>query len=217
MTRQTIARHEVGSAASSTAAGQIVLLEDVYPLARHLHAFEAAVGAAGYNAVHELLALRIPTLLIPSVHHATDDQAARAAGVFNRGAALLADGEGLEPLVAELLDEEVRQRLTNHCATLEPVDGGRSAADLIGALATQGAPAPRQRARRPPRPLIDARTPTVVDGATRPLFSESISVNQIHGDHPVEHLVEDSSAAYRSDRHQAAAWLYRPLPPPRDH
>lgn len=216
VTRQSIARHGVGATASSTAAGQIVVLDDVYPLARHLHAFDAAVGAAGYNSVHELLASRIPTLLIPSVHHATDDQAARATGVLKRGAALLPDEEGLEPMVAELLDGQVRQRLTSRCATLEPVDGGLSAADLIGALATRGAPTPRQRARRPPRPWVDARTPTVVDSPSRPLFSESISVNQIHGDHPVEHLVEHSSAAYRADRHQAAAWLYRPQPQPRD-
>ncbi|MSZ27517.1 MAG: UDP-N-acetylglucosamine--LPS N-acetylglucosamine transferase, partial [Actinobacteria bacterium] len=48
-----------------------------FPLANVLHAFDAAICAAGYNSVHEELAAKIPTLFIPNIR-GTDNQAARA-------------------------------------------------------------------------------------------------------------------------------------------
>lgn len=211
VTRQSIAQHRIGAVSGSIDPDSIVVLDDVYPLARHLHAFDAAVSAAGYNAVHEFLAGRVPTLLVPSVHHSTDDQAARARGVADRGAALLVADDQWEAAVAELLDEQVRHRLATNCAALEPAGGGRATADLISALAARGAPARTPHlARRPPRPWLDARTPAVIGSDTQPLFTEGITVADIRGDRPVEHLINGSSPPYRADRKRAASWLYRP-------
>jgi len=54
------------------------LLNNVYPLAKYVNAFDVVVSAAGYNAVHEFIAAGIPTLLIPNSDTATDDQLGRA-------------------------------------------------------------------------------------------------------------------------------------------
>lgn len=209
VTRQNIARHEIGAGSDHHEA--IRVLEDVYPLARHLQAFDAAVGAAGYNAVNELIGARVPTLLVPSVHHVTDDQGARAQGVADRGATLLADEDHVAAAVAELLDESVRGRLVSACAALEPSGGGSEAAELIAPLAAQASPAHTSRpASPPPRPWIDARRPVHVS-SERALFTEDIGAADIRGEEPVEHLIEGSSAAYRDARAQAASWLYRPV------
>jgi UDP:flavonoid glycosyltransferase YjiC (YdhE family) len=49
----------------------------VYPLARYLRAFDAFVGAAGYNTCCELVQARVPALLVPNAQLA-DDQPRRA-------------------------------------------------------------------------------------------------------------------------------------------
>lgn len=49
----------------------------VYPLARYLRAFDAVVGAAGYNTCCELVQSGIPTLLVPNTQ-LVDDQLHRA-------------------------------------------------------------------------------------------------------------------------------------------
>jgi UDP:flavonoid glycosyltransferase YjiC (YdhE family) len=54
-----------------------VLPVSVYPLARYLRAFDAFVGAAGYNTCCELVQAGIPALLVPNAQLA-DDQVHRA-------------------------------------------------------------------------------------------------------------------------------------------
>lgn len=49
----------------------------IYPLARYLRAFDAFVGAAGYNTCCELVQAGIPSLLVPN-EQLSDDQTARA-------------------------------------------------------------------------------------------------------------------------------------------
>lgn len=205
VTRQSIVQHRIGDASDS-----LVVLDDIYPLARHLAAFDAAVSAAGYNSVHELLGSGVPTLLVPSVHHVTDDQAARAAGVAARGAALLPVEDGLEDAVAQLLCESTRGDLRAACADLEAARGGVIAAQLIHGLA-QGSPtAAALDLPKPPRPWLDARTPVREHEGTGLRFSEDINVSDVRGDQPVEHLLSGSSASYRASRRRTASWLYRP-------
>jgi UDP:flavonoid glycosyltransferase YjiC (YdhE family) len=72
-----------------------ILLEGVYPLPRYLNAFDAAVSAAGYNSVHELIPTGIPTLLVPKSASQTDDQIARATWLAERGLALVAPDHDL--------------------------------------------------------------------------------------------------------------------------
>lgn len=59
-----------------------VLPVSVYPLARYLRAFDAFVGAAGYNTCCEVVQAGIPTLLVPN-EYLVDDQVRRAQRVAN--------------------------------------------------------------------------------------------------------------------------------------
>lgn len=225
VTRQAIAQHQVGAdtdaavttgpatthlATTHPATPDVVVLDDVYPLARHLAAFDAAVSAAGYNAVHELLGAGVPTLFLPSTHHVTDDQAARTQGVADRGAALSAEPAGLEEGLTALLDPQVRADLRQACATVEPAVGGRVAAaqvaDLAGSAAPAAVPLPRPA---PAAALLDARTRTGGRGEPELRFLETVTTADVRGSDPVEHLLPGSSGDYRTSRERTAGWLYR--------
>lgn len=100
-----------------------------FPLADLLHAFDAAIAAAGYNGVHELLPARIPTVFVPNIR-GTDDQASRARWAAEQGFSLMADHESLEDISAKvrlLQDEGVRSRLSSSCAELPAITGNHEA------------------------------------------------------------------------------------------
>lgn len=78
-------------------AGVIPL--SVYPLARYLQAFDAYVGAAGYNSCCELVQSGIPALLVPNEQLA-DDQMRRARMV----------AELIPAVVSPCQTEDQRQR-----------------------------------------------------------------------------------------------------------
>ena len=104
-----------------------------FPLANLLNAFDGAVSAAGYNGVHELLAAKIPTVLVPNIR-GTDDQVRRAKWCQDNGFALFADQSDLndiESQVRKLQDEQVRNSLAKKCENLPEVNGAKSAAELL--------------------------------------------------------------------------------------
>lgn len=197
VTRQAIARH------ATRASEQVVLLEDVYPLARYLRAFDGAVSAAGYNAVHEQLAVGLPTLFVPSTGHETDDQVARVRGVTALGAALVSTGaDDLLDGLDRLLDPAVRAALSAACADLPTPDGASAIASLVADLGVAhpapawpsrvGPPAWRRAATWPRGPVHVATAPTPPDP-----------------DQPVEQLVAGASPRYREARRRTSHWLYR--------
>ena len=98
----------------------VVEMRGVFPLSTVLGAFDLAVSGAGYNAVHELLAARTPSLLVAK-QTATDDQEARANEADRRGWALAASDDDAALVgrqVARLLDPAVRDELTRRlCRT----------------------------------------------------------------------------------------------------
>ncbi|ATB40153.1 hypothetical protein CYFUS_005601 [Cystobacter fuscus] len=90
-----------------------VVLQGRYPALDFLPAFDAAVTAAGYNAVHELLYAGIPSVFVP-FERMVDDQEKRVHEVEDAGAGLACSPltrEGLTRAVRELMKPEVRQRL----------------------------------------------------------------------------------------------------------
>ncbi len=200
LTRQAIARH--GDGGSAGPGRGITVLDDVYPLARHLAAFDAAVGAAGYNAVHELTASGVPSLFLPSTRHATDDQEARARGLADLGAALVSDGTDLPVALARLVDEDVRAGLAAASRALPQPHGASQIADLAVGLATDGAPdggpLDTRRPSRSPLPLpAGGELTSEIDGAT------------VRAGRPVEHVLAGSSPEYQAVRRRAAEWVYR--------
>lgn len=86
----------------------VIQLHGIYPLIRYLSAFDAAISAAGYNAVHELIPAGVPTLLVPKSASNTDDQVARASFLAEHGMALMAgddDPDGVSRQVDDLLGD----------------------------------------------------------------------------------------------------------------
>ncbi|HEX6299493.1 MAG TPA: glycosyltransferase [Acidimicrobiia bacterium] len=73
-----------------------VPIRGVYPLMRYLTAFDAAISAAGYNSVHELIPAGVPSLFVPKSASQTDDQIARATYLADHDLALVAMDHDLE-------------------------------------------------------------------------------------------------------------------------
>lgn len=101
-----------------------------FPLADLLHAFDAAIAAAGYNGVHELLPAGVPTVFIPNIR-GTDDQASRARWAGEQGFAILADQSSLQDItnkVQSLQDERIRSSLSEACRELPVMNGNQEVA-----------------------------------------------------------------------------------------
>lgn len=130
-------------------ASRVIPLHDVYPLARYLRAFDAAVSAAGYNAVQELLSAAIPTAFVPA-GSATDDQEARATYLATKGLALSADGSvgAVMSAVGCLVDTGGRKALADACAALPPATGASTLAELLRHLGEDFAGHRRSHAER---------------------------------------------------------------------
>lgn len=104
-----------------------------FPLAEVIHAFDAAIAAAGYNSVHELLPAGIPTVLIPN-DRGTDNQGARARWCADHGYSLYADSEKTSEItrvVRLLRDANVRSRLVSATTYLPALSGASEAAQLL--------------------------------------------------------------------------------------
>ena len=203
VTRQSIAQHAIQGD-----AGRVHVLEDVFPLVRYLTAFDAAVGVGGYNGVHELLSAGVPTLLIPSLHHATDDQPMRTGGAARRGAALVVRSS-IATAIDRLLTPAVQDELRAAMSRLEPASAGHAIADRVAELAKIGEPATRWPAAGPYTPLPDLRRQarTGTSGALR--WTEELDRSMLEDARPVEHVLPGSSERYRTERRQIADWLYR--------
>jgi spore coat polysaccharide biosynthesis predicted glycosyltransferase SpsG len=109
-----------------------------FPLAKVLHAFDAAICATGYNGVHELLPALVPTVFVSNIR-GTDDQEARAQWCHDLGYALRADQADLENItetVTLLQDPEELGRLHRMCKKLPEANGAKEAAQILYEMAT---------------------------------------------------------------------------------
>ena len=96
-----------------------------FPLSRLFGAFDLAVSAAGYNSFHELLRFGIPTLFIPKLDTALDDQQGRARFAADKGLAHVLQRvsvDGATPLLCDLLE-----RGHDMVARVSSVDRGNGA------------------------------------------------------------------------------------------
>lgn len=112
-----------------------------FPLANVLHAFDAAICAAGYNSVHEELAAKIPTLFIPNIR-GTDNQATRADWAADNQMALTVNQANLVDIkngVVKLTQASIRENLSSNCAKLPEVSGAEDVAKIFKDLLTKPA------------------------------------------------------------------------------
>jgi UDP:flavonoid glycosyltransferase YjiC (YdhE family) len=110
----------------------------VFPLARHLPAFDAAISAAGYNSYHELLQAGVPTLFVPNENPTMDDQLARARHAERQGLALCLRAHELyraRDRLEQLLDPEEQALLRARMAALDPANGAPDAARIVAEMA----------------------------------------------------------------------------------
>jgi hypothetical protein len=120
-----------------------VPIRGVYPLMRFLSAFDAAISAAGYNTVHELVPAGVPSLFVPKSASQTDDQIARARYLAEHDLALAAPDRDLEMVSAEMerLLGGDRNRLKKSLAA-QPretmLGGARTIADFLTASPPTG-------------------------------------------------------------------------------
>jgi len=108
----------------------IVHLRATYPISRYFAAFDGAVSAAGYNAFHELIRFRVPSVFVP-MQRETDDQAARARHADRSGVGVAADGPAdprLERQLEALLDPDRRRAIRERLDELRSANGAADAA-----------------------------------------------------------------------------------------
>lgn len=133
-----------------------------FPLVGHLAAFDAAVCAAGYNAVHEVVAAGIPTLLLADSSVPTDDQARRATTAASCGYALSVD-----PADSAAVTSAMEQLLNGWQPKppSSPLDGAHHAAAAIAATASM----PVRRSLRTPALQLRDKLSEVLGPAIGPL------------------------------------------------
>jgi hypothetical protein len=150
-----IATTKAALATSDHGLDGAIVLRDVYPLAEYVNAFDLVVSSAGYNAVHEFVSAGIPTVLIPNVHTATDDQVTRARTLDEDGAAIWVDPQAGEDGVPTAVDRALEEHSTVGAAAATLAESNRGgtyqAADLllrIGSTFSADSPDSRRRMAR---------------------------------------------------------------------
>lgn len=104
-----------------------VVVHGRYPLAPYLKAFEFAVCSAGYNSVHENLAVGLPAVYVPNTDAVTDDQTARAELVAESGLGLVARSVSeLNIEMSNMVSLDRRTALIAALAARQVVDGSNA-------------------------------------------------------------------------------------------
>lgn len=194
-----------------------------FPLAKVLAAFDAGVCATGYNGVHELLAAKLPTVLVSNIR-GMDDQEARAKWCHDFGYALRADQADLNNItetVKDLQDPNMRTALSNKCNELPvPIGGDEIANKLIKFIESTG------KSNNVARTilyqalrylaigyrLIVKQKPATNVTSTPPIFSNQTNAAELHmnirSGTRFEHLISGASSKYQAQRRAIADTYY---------
>lgn len=214
-----------------------VQLNGVYPLMGYLAAFDAAVSAAGYNSVHELIPAGIPTLLVPKSASRTDNQIARASFLARRDLALIARDDDTADVQRQLEDllGEGRARLEPNVAVEHDISGATEAADILTGTPPKGiretgsddwrqpgfkgfvkraigpggvAMVQRALGRVPARPVRNVVSLEPREGVTHLLVSDDLADVARSEHQPVEHLLAGATDTYRKARREMIDEFY---------
>jgi hypothetical protein len=111
-----------------------------FPLSRLYRAFDLAVSAAGYNSFHELLRFGLPTLFVPKLTTALDDQQGRARFAADTGLAHVLERVSVDaatPLLCDLLERG--HAMVAKVSSVDRGNGASAAAVHLRKLAAAGA------------------------------------------------------------------------------
>ena len=194
-----------------------------FPLAKVLAAFDAGVCATGYNGVHELLAAKLPTVLVSNIR-GMDDQEARAKWCHDYGYALRADQADLNNItetVKELQDANIRASLSHKCAELPAPIGGEEISHKLFKFVDE--PSKSNKLARVflfqslrylaigYRAIVKQKTSVTVS-SNKPIFSDTTIAAELHRNIRsgirFEHLIATASERYRLRRREIADTYY---------
>lgn len=109
-----------------------VVVHGRYPLAPYLKAFEFAVCSAGYNTVHENLAVGLAAVYVPNTATVTDDQIARAELVAQSEMGLSARTVSeLRVGLRKLTDIDKRSSIQQSMETRQSSDGSKATVSTL--------------------------------------------------------------------------------------
>lgn len=111
-----------------------VVMKPVYPIARYLRAFDAAISTAGYNSYHELVASGVPAVFVARDTNSLDDQRRRAEFAELTGRAHFAESlhsPEFRSAVAKAMEDGEAEIAAAVARELGPFHGASVAADLI--------------------------------------------------------------------------------------
>jgi len=105
-----------------------------FPIMRYRNCFDFAVIAAGYNSIHEMMLLRIPSVIIPNDNTQRDDQVNRAKNATFGGRGIII--EILEKDIVNLAldricDEKVRNKISEKLISNNLEEGGKVLAEKL--------------------------------------------------------------------------------------
>ena len=194
-----------------------------FPLAKVLAAFDAGICATGYNGVHELLAAKLPTVLVSNIR-GMDDQEAHAKWCHDFGYALRANQADLNDItktVKELQDPNLRASLSFKCAELPAPIGGEEIANKL--VKFIDAPTSSKNLARKflfqslrylaigYRTIVKQKPGAEVTDSA-PIFSDSTSAAElqknIRSGARFEHMIAGASSKYKAARRAIADTYY---------
>lgn len=117
-----------------------VVMRPVYPVARYLRAFDAAVSTAGYNTFHEIVLAGTPAVFTARATGSLDDQALRARTAGLGGFGLHVDdvrSDLFGPALDQVLDPVGAGRMRAAAAVAHPGNGAADAAAVVARIARE--------------------------------------------------------------------------------
>jgi UDP-N-acetylglucosamine--N-acetylmuramyl-(pentapeptide) pyrophosphoryl-undecaprenol N-acetylglucosamine transferase len=105
-----------------------------FPIMRYRNCFDFAVIAAGYNSIHEMLLLRLPSVVIPNDNTQRDDQVKRAKNATFGGKGIIIEilkKDVINLALDRISDEMVRRAINEKLISSSLEEGGQVLAEKL--------------------------------------------------------------------------------------
>jgi len=105
-----------------------------FPIMRYRNCFDFSIMAAGYNSIHEMMLLRLPSVVIPNDNTQRDDQVKRAKNATFGGRGIiieLLEKEVINLGLDRISDEKVRKKISEKLMSNQSEEGGETLAKKL--------------------------------------------------------------------------------------